>query len=363
MTPNRTPIEIREKEKVVEKKFNDNLARLERLGEEGFKAFPLIDGSIFKKFTNVNYSLVLRSVMSRKHSLITQIDDFLKLDEKAHKSSRANRIFRTSITKYRKHLLEFQDKVKEYNLVVDEIKENGVGILEKIDVNYLEPLNRTQLYRTTNLPVVVSDLIEEILKEDFLRPIGWPRIVNFLRTAIRNREERNFLLKDAAYTIANIWKARNLLKKLRQQKQRKDEIWNSYRNYLHTEQQVEADYYQNWEQEANRLEQEQEKNNKKKKLNQRMRVITQIRKERKPNPISPTENEEEIPNPPNNQEKPPIPPEKEKEIPPPPEQSEKKELKSKKESSVPLLIATITIVFTLLVIGAILVRKRKKIKK
>jgi hypothetical protein len=94
-----------------------------------------------------------------------------------------------------------------------------------------------------------------------------------------------------------------------------------------------------------------------------MRVITQIRKERKPNPISPTENEEEIPNPPNNQEKPPIPPEKEKEIPPPPEQSEKKELKSKKESSVPLLIATITIVFTLLVIGAILVRKRKKIKK
>jgi hypothetical protein len=172
MTPNRTPIEIREKEKVVEKKFNDNLARLERLGEEGFKAFPLIDGSIFKKFTNVNYSLVLRSVMSRKHSLITQIDDFLKLDEKAHKSSRANRIFRTSITKYRKHLLEFQDKVKEYNLVVDEIKENGVGILEKIDVNYLEPLNRTQLYRTTNLPVVVSDLIEEILKEDFLRPIG-----------------------------------------------------------------------------------------------------------------------------------------------------------------------------------------------
>ncbi|CFW92768.1 protein of unknown function [endosymbiont DhMRE of Dentiscutata heterogama] len=171
----------------TEKKFNEELARLKTLGEEGFEPFPVINGSIFKKFFKPDYSLVLRSLTTRKDKLIKDIEEFFKLDNAARSSPKARRVFRQSITKYRKNLLDFQEKVEEHNAVIDEVKENGVDGLR--DVLYISPLNRVQLYRQRNIPVLVQELIETIYSEDVLRVINYQSLHTRIMGAKKEREQ------------------------------------------------------------------------------------------------------------------------------------------------------------------------------
>jgi len=113
------------------------------------------------------------AILPRKEKIIEEIEDFLVLDDLIG-DPRAQRFFermksRSRITggglsKYRKHLLEFQEKVAEYNFVLEEIDRFGIPSTLKNKENewrLISPLNRISFYRQNCLPDEINLLIEE----------------------------------------------------------------------------------------------------------------------------------------------------------------------------------------------------------
>jgi hypothetical protein len=167
----------------TEIRFNNELARLKRGGNEGFEPFSVINGSIFKEKRKKSLFYTM-AILPRKDKIIEEIEDFLCLDDLVsnphaqrlfERMKRRSRITGGGLSRYRKNLLGFQEKVEEYNLVVEEI--DNFGLPKPLKARELEwglssPLNRMQFYRQNGLPDEINLLIEEAVNSS-------PKITNF----------------------------------------------------------------------------------------------------------------------------------------------------------------------------------------